>query len=347
MDSVISEPSKRDQVEVERKSDIVVVRRSGRDLKLDLFVPAGTAGPHPVVVWIHGGAFLQGDRKKMPERWEPLVSRGIAVASIEYRLSHEATFPAQLFDVRAAIRYLRAHGSELGLDTDALGLWGASAGGHLAALAGLLGDQDTLPGEGDVGGDVSVRAVAEAYGPSDMTASAPPPARATIPGVTAPSWLDRFLGGSPEELEELARAASPVMHVRRDAPPFQISHGTADELVSWRHSWNLHTALVVAGAESELFLLDGYRHGYINGVRRGDLDLEELLDGGRLAAEGAARAQWRHMAAVDDGTPTRFGFDDVASFFVRHLCAPVGGRHLTHSRDNTTRTSNCYVQDSR
>lgn len=162
------------------------------------------------------------------------------------------------------------------------------------------------------------------------------------------------------------------MHVRRDAPPFQISHGTADELVSWRHSWNLHTALVVvvAGAESELFLLDGYRHGYINGVRRGDLDLEELLDGGRLAAEGAARAQWRHMAAVDDGTPTRFGFDDVASFFMRHLCAPAGPSHvlpgdrrlhdsdsgihvqtsrslLTHSRDNTTRTSNCYVQNSR
>lgn len=249
--------------------DLVVARHPGRDLMLDLYVPADTAGPCPVVVWIHGGAFTRGDRKKMPEQYGALISRGIAVASIEYRLSHEATFPAQLLDVRAAIRYLRSHAASLGIAPDALGLWGASAGGHLAALAGLLGIREQLPGEGDVHGDVSVRAVSEAYGPTDMTTSAPRPKLATPPGLSGPSWSDRFLGGAPDELPELARTASPLHHVHPDAPPFPICHGTADDLVSWRHSWNLHTELVAAGVESELYLLDDYRHGFINAARRG------------------------------------------------------------------------------
>ncbi|WP_192583640.1 alpha/beta hydrolase [Streptomyces albicerus] len=209
----------------------------------------------------------------------------------------------------------------LGIAPDALGLWGASAGGHLAALAGLLGNRERLPGEGDVHGDVSVRAVAEAYGPTDMTASAPPPKLATLPGLSGPSWSDRFLGGAPDELPEIAEAASPLHHVRPDAPPFQICHGTTDDLVSWRHSWNLHTALVAAGVESELYLLDDYRHGFINAARRGDLEADDLLDGGRLAAEGAAAAR-RYGDATGNGHDADFGFGDVASFFARRLPAP-------------------------
>lgn len=307
--------------ETEVRPDLVVTRHPGRDLMLDLYVPADAAGPVPVVVWVHGGAFLRGDRKKMPERYGPLISRGIAVASIEYRLSHEATFPAQLFDVRAAIRYVRSESATLGIAPDALGLWGASAGGHLAALAGLLGNREQLQGEGDVHGDVSVRAVSEAYGPTDMTTSAPAPKLATLPGLSGPSWSDRFLGGAPDELPEIAEAASPLHHVHPNAPPFQICHGTADALVSWHHSWNLHTSLVAAGAKSELYLLDGYRHGFINAARRGDLAADALLDGGRLAGQGTAAAR-HYRDATGHGIQAEFGFGDMASFFARHLPAP-------------------------
>jgi acetyl esterase/lipase len=315
--------------EVGTRSDVLVARHHNRDLLLDLVVPTGTSEQPSVVVWIHGGGFLRGNRKKVPELRAPLLTRGIAVASIEYRLSQEATFPAQLYDVREAIRYLRAHSTELGIDPSAFGLWGASAGGHLAALAGLTGNREQLDGEGDVSGDVSVRAVANAYGLTDVTASAPPSDVSTVPGLTGTrSVAELFLGAAPDERPELARAASPVLHVRQDAPPFQTCHGTADPLVSWAQSWNLHKALVGAGAESELFLLDGYRHGFVNAVRRGDLETEELLDGGRLAAEGAAVAR-RYTGVEDGGQPAEFGFDHIASFFARHLRAtatPPRGR---------------------
>ncbi len=213
------------------------------------------------------------------------------MASIEYRLSQEATFPAQLFDVREAIRYLRARSTELRIDPSALGLWGTSAGGHLAALAGLTGNREQLDGEGDVSGDVSVRAVANAYGLTDVTASAPPSEVPVIPELTGTrSVVELLLGAAPDECPALASAASPVLHVREDAPAFQTCHGTADRLVPWEQSWNLHAALAGGGAESELFLLDGYRHGFVNAARRGDVDSDELLDGGRLAAEGRCRA---------------------------------------------------------
>ncbi|MFJ8716504.1 hypothetical protein ACIRD9_25530 [Streptomyces violaceus] len=125
-----------------------------------------------------------------------------------------------------------------------------------------------------------VRAVADAYGLSDMTEALAP-----IRGITGgDAVVERFLGGAPGQIPDIARVASPVHRVGQDAPPFQICHGTADDLVSWRHSWNLHEALVTMGAKSERFLLDGF----INAARQGDLQFEDLLDNGRPAAEGAA-----------------------------------------------------------
>jgi acetyl esterase/lipase len=315
-----------DRIDPTVRADLLFARRPGRDLLFDLHLPTGHPGPLPLVVWIHGGAWLRGNRKKLPERIEPLTAHGIAVASIEYRLSHEARFPAQLFDVRAAVRHLRCHAAELDIDPDAIGLWGASAGGHLAALGGLLGHLERLPGEGEVDGDVSVRAVAAFYGPSDLTAGAPP-ADSTIPGLTGADAPEvRLLGGPAEQRAETARAASPLQHVRSDAPPFQLCHGTSDPLVSWRHSWNLHAALTATGARSELYLLDGYRHGFVNPARSGDIEFENLLDGGRLAAERAAPARRYSSAHADsDGEPGRYGFDSVGRFFARHLRDDTAG----------------------
>lgn len=125
-----------------------------RPLLLDLWVPDGHMSP-PLVVWIHGGAWLFGDRRYLPETLRPnqlfdeSLAAGLAIASIDYRHSREAPFPAQLHDSKAAIRYLRAHSDELGIDTDRIGVWGESAGGHLAALLGLTGQRQDL--EGDLG----------------------------------------------------------------------------------------------------------------------------------------------------------------------------------------------------
>jgi acetyl esterase/lipase len=306
-----------------RDSDVLIAQHPGRELRFDLVLPAGHPGPRPLVVWIHGGAWLRGNRKRLPERFDQFTDRGVALASIEYRLSHEATFPAQLFDVRAAIRHLRHHCGGLGLDPDAIGLWGASAGAHLAALAGLLGHRELLPGEGEVHGDVSVRAVAAAYGPSDLTCSAPPP-DATIPGLTGPDSPEaRLLGGAPVHRPDIAHAASPLHHVRPDAPPFQLCHGTADPLVSWRHSWNLHAALTAVGVRSELYLLDGYRHGFVNAPRRGDVDVEDLLDGGGLAVESPAPAL-HYTPTWPDGEPAAYSFEVVGEFFAHHLAGDPG-----------------------
>ncbi|HEX2119682.1 MAG TPA: alpha/beta hydrolase [Acidimicrobiales bacterium] len=293
--------------------------RPTRALRIDLYRPAGDATTWPVVVWVHGGGFFRGDRTKIPEQLGQFLARGLAVASIDYRLSHEARFPAQLHDVRAAVRHLRRHAHDLGVDPAAVGLWGASAGGTLAALVGLLGHQEQLPGEGDVTGDVSVRAVAESYGLTDLTASAPP-AEASIPGMTgANSPEARLFGGTPAEKPELAACASPLTHVHAGAPPFQISHGTADPLVPWSHSHRLHAGLTAAGAVSDLFLVEGYRHGFLNSPRLVDVDTDRLLDGGRLAAEGLAPARHHSSAGPGDGTKAMFGFETISHFFATRL----------------------------
>lgn len=298
---------------------VVYARRPIRDLKIDLYRSAGDSAVRPLVVWVHGGGFFRGDRTKIPDLLPRFLAEGLVLASVDYRLSHEDHFPAQLHDVRAAIRYLRHHADEFGVDPSAIGVWGASAGGTLAALAALLGNQERVLGEVGVLGDASVQAVAESYGPTDLTATAPPGA-ATIPGMTGADSVEaRLFGGTPAELPELAAYASPLMHVRSDAPPFQISHGTADPLIPWVQSQQLHAALTASGAKSELFLVEGYRHGFLNSGRRADVDAERLLDGGRLASECRASARFYSTSETDQGIQDEFGFETVAGFFRTHL----------------------------
>ena len=128
-----------------------------RPLQLDLYVPAERSGPVPCVIWIHGGAWLFGTRQTTPDYWpagflfQSAIDAGLAVASIDYRHSREAPFPAQLHDAKAAIRYLRRFAGELGLDPERFGVWGESAGGHLAALVALIDDPAFEGSDGVVG----------------------------------------------------------------------------------------------------------------------------------------------------------------------------------------------------
>lgn len=299
-------------------------RRDTGPLVLDLVRPASPGAPVPVVVWLHGGGWFTGDRHLAPDLRRWFAARGIAMAAVEYRLSGRARFPAQLHDVRAAVRHLRAHADELGLDGGRIGLWGSSAGGHLAALAAVTGHVRSLPGEDVPAGAPSgaVQAVAEAYGPVDLervvadaAATAPP----HLSGADAPEA--RLLGGPPADRVDLARAASPLTHVSAAAPPFHIAHGTADVLVRPDQSVRLHEALVAAGVESTLHLLEGYRHGFLNPAGAVEVPGPRVFDDGRLGAEGAAVSTRRtSTAGTGSGAgAAQFSFDVVGDFFARHL----------------------------
>ncbi|WP_432512177.1 alpha/beta hydrolase fold domain-containing protein [Kineococcus sp. SYSU DK001] len=305
------------------RTGLVHAERSTGPLVLDLVLPPDATGPVPVVVWLHGGGWFTGDRHLAPDLTRWFAARGLAMATVEYRLSGQALFPAQLHDVRAAVRFLRRAGAGLGLD-GRVGLWGSSAGGHLAALAGVTGHLPFLPGE-DVGPDApsaAVQAVAEGYGPVDLervVADAPASAPPAMSGANAPEA--RLLGGPPAQRRDLARAASPLTHVSPAAPPFHVAHGTDDVLVRPGQSVLLHEALVAAGVESTLHLLDGYRHGFLNPAGAVEVPGPRVFDDGRLEREGTAVSTCREFVPGrgERTGPGSFSYDAVGDFLTRHL----------------------------
>ncbi|GAA1440341.1 hypothetical protein GCM10009602_12900 [Nocardiopsis tropica] len=309
---------------VEVDTEVVFARRDTGDLLLDLYRPASAERPVPVVLWVHGGGWYAGDRTQAPDLVRRVRASGYAFASIDYRLSDQESFPAQLHDVRAAIRFLRRHAEGLGLDPRAIGVWGGSAGGHLAALAGLTGHIGALVDEEDTDGDPSVQAVVASYAPVDLAVVVAEAQSGRPDADAASSPEGRLLGGAPAELVDAARYACPLTWVHADAPPFQLSHGTVDDLVSYRQSELLHDALAAAGASSDLYFLDGYKHGFLNEAGGLDGQPAAVMDDGRLELEGAARAVRRRTAEPDPGeVRTTFGFATVDDFLRRHLTRPA------------------------
>jgi acetyl esterase/lipase len=224
-----------------------------RRLALDLYTPAGTA-PFPLVVWIHGGSWVSGSRELVPGHPAlRLRERGYAVATIDYRLVPTGFFPAQIHDCKAALRWLRANAGSYGLDRERVGVWGASAGAHLAALVGLTAGNPQLEDLSQGNGSESsrVRAVVDWFGPTDYRlADAEQQLTASI------------LLGCPVSLcPDKAALASPVSHVDGGDPPFLIQHGTSDRTVPIVHSEVLHGTLLAAGASSQFDRLEGAGHG--------------------------------------------------------------------------------------
>jgi acetyl esterase/lipase len=242
--------------------------------KLDLYLPEKADGPLPVIVWIHGGAWLGGSKDNPPAL--PLAARGYAVASINYRLSQHARYPAQIQDCKAAIRWLRANARTYRLNPDRIGVWGASAGGHLVALLGTTAGVKELEGDGDNAGQSSrVQAVVDWFGPSDFR---------TIGGQAGPdSQLDHAAADSPEakliggrigDNKDKAAKASPVTYVTKEAAPFLIMHGDKDRVVPYAQSEELAEALRKAGVEVTLKKLEGAGHG---GPQFGSAESRELI----------------------------------------------------------------------
>jgi acetyl esterase/lipase len=237
VENIIFDAAKRGTVD----RDVIYAVMAGRELAMDVYYPQ-TRGPWPGLIFIHGGGWSEGDKAPLP-----VVPPGYLVASINYRLYPDHRFPAMIEDVKCAIRFLRAHAAACNLDPTRIALIGHSAGGHLAALAGLNGP--------DAGWDVGlyleqssqVQAVIEMSGPTDLK-------------CTFPDWVEE-LKIDVFGADGLA-AGSPVTYARRDAPPFLIVHGDADAVVPVEQAHLLHRTLLQAGAFSELIVVQNAGHGF-------------------------------------------------------------------------------------
>jgi len=251
------------EAELKVVKDIEYANVDGVSLKLDLYLPPANAAAQPsgrkppLLVWIHGGGWRYGDKADFPLRW--LVQKGYAGASINYRLSDVALFPAGVHDCKGAIRWLRANAEKYGYDATRIGVSGGSAGGHLAALLGVTGDVQEL--EGDVAGHTDrssrVQAVVNIFGPTDF----PRLAEQGHPEFTT-SLVALWLGDpiSGKKGKDLARLASPIYHITRDDPPFLAIQGTKDPLVFVPQVASFHEAYEKAGLESNLQIIEGAQH---------------------------------------------------------------------------------------
>lgn len=227
-------------------------------LKLDLHLPVNGESP-PLIVWVHGGAWRSGSRDNMP--LSGLVRRGFAIASIDYRLSPIAKFPAQIHDCKAAIRFLRANEKRFGYNSSKTGIAGSSAGGHLVAETGVTNGHREL--EGTVGEHLnessSVQAIVDYYGPTNfltiLKQSTPHGLSVRIPA------LQLLLGSQPEENEALAQLASPVFHVDKSDPPLLLIHGDQDPQVPINQSHELHGRYRSLGLTVRFEVIHGGAHG--------------------------------------------------------------------------------------
>lgn len=229
----------------------------GISLKLDLHRPA--AKIPPLLVYVHGGAWRAGSREDVPVL--DLVNHGFAIASVDYRLSTQALFPAQIHDIKAAIRFLRAKADELRIDASRIAIIGSSAGGHLAALTGVSNGHAELEGTVGTHLDQSSRidAIVSFYGASNLQSILGQSTEFGL-GVRIPA-LKLLLGDLPERVPALAKLASPVSHLDVNDPSLLLIHGDADPQMPLAQSEELQRACEAAKIRSKLITLPGSKHG--------------------------------------------------------------------------------------
>lgn len=247
------------------EENITYGKAGNAELKLDLARPTGD-GPFPAIVFIHGGGWSGGDRRAYRGQIREAATRGYVAATISYRLmqfdhaQRETTtaapiFPAQIHDAKAAIRWVRAHADRYRVDPDRIGVTGASAGGHLALLVGLIDPSSDLEGDsGNPGWSSQVQAVVNVFGPTDMVSC--------YELSTAPWIMRLFMGGTPAETPQRYKDASPTTHVRKDAPPILTLHGDRDDLVPVRQAIVLDDKMKAVGAHHTLMIFEGQGHGF-------------------------------------------------------------------------------------
>jgi len=255
---------------VELIRDIEFGTGGGRALKMHLLRPKDLPKePMPVVVYVYGGAWKAGNPNAGIGPLSRFVAKGYIGASLEYRLSQEAKFPAQIEDCKCGIRFLRAKAKEYGIDPQRIGVWGPSAGGHLVALLGTTGDVKELEGTGGWPEQSSrVQAVVDWFGPTDFLQMG----KNKIDHDAGGSPESQLIGGPIQDNKEKTAKANPIAYVTKDDPPFLIMHGDKDDLVPINQSELLHAALGKAGVESTFHVVKGGGHGF-----RGP-ELDKMMD---------------------------------------------------------------------
>ncbi len=234
--------------------DITYCTMDGEPLAMDLYLPAGSGSPSPLLVYVHGGSFTSGDKRKGSGIIDipAMTERGYAVAAVNYRLMPDYPFPAEVTDAKCAIRFLRTHADEYNLDVEKIGIWGGSAGGHLSAMIGLTNNDPRFEAGGYPEQSSHVEAVVEMFGPMDLT----------LPM----DWLQRQLllrafGTDSADSPQL-RDASPVFYVSADDPPFLIMNGEQDSAVPPDQARALYQALAAAGVDSTLVIVKNANHNF-------------------------------------------------------------------------------------
>ena len=238
--------------------DIEYAKVDGHSLKLDLYLPKEVKNPQ-LIVWVHGGAWRAGSKERMPIK--DLVPHGFAVASVDYRLTSMARFPANVHDIKAAIRWLRANAKEYGYQADMVGIAGASAGGHLVNSVGTSNGHPQLEGKvGEHEGHSSrVDAIVSFYGAANLTTilhqSTPHGLSVRVPA------LKLLLGDTPDKKPDLARLASPVFQMEGDEPPLFLIHGDQDHQMPINQSIELYGKYKEHDLPVELEFIYGGGHG--------------------------------------------------------------------------------------
>ena len=248
-------PTLLEKINVE--TDVEYAKAGDVSLKLDIYRPkADSTKVRPVIVWIHGGGWQGGNKSSGRGLVGPFVASGNYVGvSVGYRLTDIAAFPAQIHDSKAAIRYVRANAAKLGIDPNKIGVWGASAGGHLVSLLGTSGDVKELEGNlGTTGVSSRVSCVVDYCGPSDF------PNFEITDGARVP--ITKLLGGLPKDAPEMAKLASPITYITKDDAPFLIVHGTNDATVPFDQAVRFYDAQKKAGLDTTFVKIEGGGHAF-------------------------------------------------------------------------------------
>jgi acetyl esterase/lipase len=236
--------------------------------KLDLYLPTGT-GPFPVVVNIHPGGFFTGQKDMVPgSTGKALLTAGYAIASINYRLSGEAKFPAAIQDAKSAVRFLRANAAKYNLDSDKIAVFGQSAGGNIAAMLGTSGNIAELEGSdlGNSNFSSKVQAVIDWFGPTDFTQL---DTQARVQGCSANDQThsaanspeSKYLGAAVATVPDLAKQANPITYISKETPAFLIQKGDQDCTIPVENTKMLADALSAAGLDVQYDLLKNVGHG--------------------------------------------------------------------------------------
>jgi acetyl esterase/lipase len=247
------DPKPQDDILFEK--DVVYGKGGEEDLKLNLGRPKDLAAPVPCIVIIHGGGWAAGNRGQHDAQVVELAKKGYVAATVGYRFAPKHVFPAQIEDVKCAVRFLRANADKYRIDKDRIGAVGFSAGAHLSMMLGAMDKDDGLEGEGGNPEQSSkVNAVVAWFGPTDLTSSDWPDRSGKI--------LVNFLGGSRQDKPEVFKRASPITYVNPGDAPMLLIHGTKDVLVPWAQATAMADALTKSGVYGRVDLILGAGHGW-------------------------------------------------------------------------------------